>query len=37
MITHGYLVIDLERIWSIVDQGLPGFKVAVVDLLSERW
>ncbi len=34
-LTHDYLYLNLERIWTIVEDDLPKFKVAAAQLLEE--
>ena len=34
-LTHEYLYLNMERLWSIVEDDLPKFKVAATRLLAE--
>lgn len=36
VIVHDYLGIDLNQIWDIVQNDLPGLKRAVINMLQER-
>jgi uncharacterized protein with HEPN domain len=34
VLVHGYLGIDLERIWDIVQKDVPKLKTAIVEMLK---
>jgi uncharacterized protein with HEPN domain len=34
VLVHGYLGIDLERIWDIVQNDVPKLKTAIVEMLK---
>ena len=36
VLVHGYLGVDLERVWIIVERDLPGLKRAITSMLNER-
>lgn len=35
VLTHGYLGLDLQVVWSVVEQDLPGLRLAVEFLIAE--
>jgi uncharacterized protein with HEPN domain len=36
VLVHGYLGVDLERVWIIVERDLPSLKRAITSMLKER-
>ena len=36
VLVHGYLGVDLERVWIIVERDLPSLKRAINSMLKER-
>ena len=36
VLVHGYLGVDLERVWIIVERDLPSLKDAITSMLKER-
>ena len=36
VLVHGYLGVDLDRVWIIVERDLPSLKRAIVSMLRER-
>jgi len=36
VLVHGYLGVDLERVWIIVERDLPDLKRAITAMLKER-
>ena len=36
VVVHGYLTVDLDRVWIIVERNLPSLKRAITSMLKER-
>lgn len=36
VLVHGYLGVDLDRVWIIVERDLPGLNRAITSVLKER-
>lgn len=36
VLVHGYLGVDLDRVWIIVERDLPDLKRAIISMLKER-
>jgi len=36
VLVHGYLGVDLERVWIIVERDLPNLKLAITSMLKEK-
>ena len=36
VLVHDYLGVDLERVWLIIENDLPGLKRAIINMLQER-
>jgi uncharacterized protein with HEPN domain len=36
VLVHGYLGVDLDRVWMIVERDLPNLKRAITSMLKER-
>jgi uncharacterized protein with HEPN domain len=36
LLVHGYLGVDLDRVWIIVERDLPSLKRAIISMLKER-
>ena len=36
LLVHGYLGVDLDRVWIIVERDLPGLNRAITSMLKER-
>ena len=36
VLVHGYLGVDLERVWIIVERDLPNLKLGITSMLKEQ-
>jgi uncharacterized protein with HEPN domain len=36
VLVHGYLGVDLDRVWIIVERDLPGLRRAITSMLKEK-
>jgi uncharacterized protein with HEPN domain len=36
VLVHGYLGVDLDRVWIIVERDLPSLERAIISMLKER-
>jgi uncharacterized protein with HEPN domain len=36
VLVHGYLGVDMDRVWIIVERDLPGLKSAIISMINER-
>lgn len=35
VLIHNYMGVDLERVWGVIEQELPGLKAAILELLAQ--